>query len=97
MVTFVKSTYSGSSKKYAVSGVRVLAGPSSGGGGEFGFQFVGTNLEFDIPVDYDVASSIQAEVSEVDYVAQSPEFNIKTASTKDLMDELHYRFRNSLG
>ena len=101
MVTFVNSTYSGSSKQYAVSGVRVLEGPMSGGSNDLRLQLAGTNLEFDIPVDYDTALLIQKAISksknneEEDlYTPEPTKFDIGDVELKDLVEELYNRFNN---
>lgn len=101
MVTFVNSTYSGSSKQYAVSGVRVLEGPSSGGDNELRLQLAGTNLEFDIPIDDDTALLIQKAMGkrkkneEEDLYTPTPtEVRISDFDLKDLVDELYNRFQD---
>jgi hypothetical protein len=108
MVTLVKSTFPGSDRQYAVSGVRVSCGPITWGDNEIRLQLAGTALELDINVDYSTAQSIQGAIDEangvkgpvnVDYsVAQSNKgpvdapFDINDVSAKDLIVELYSRF-----
>ena len=97
MVTFVKSTYSGSSKQYAVSGVRVSDGPSQFGNNAIRLQLAGTTLELDINVDYSVAESIQKAIDQANGIkatTNDASFDINDVSAKDLIDELYNRFNN---
>ena len=95
MVTFVKSTYPGSDKQYAVSGVRVLYGPDEDGFNKIRLQLAGTNLELDIKVDYPVARSIQDMIDKANVdekPVSDPPFDITEVDIKDLIDELASRF-----
>ena len=97
MVTFVKSTYSGSSKQYAVSGVRVSDGPSQFGNNAIRLQLAGTDVELDIDVSFETAESIQQAINEATSVGKTTSgchFDINDVSAKDLIDELHNRFNN---
>lgn len=95
MVTFVDSTYAGSSKKYAVSGVRVSCGPDKDDLNEIRLQLAGTEVELDIRVDYSVAESIQQAINEATCLGKTASgyhFNINDVSARDLIDELYNRF-----
>jgi hypothetical protein len=96
MVTFVKSTYPGSDRQYAVSGVRVAAGPSMGGDNEIRLQLAGTELELDIYVDYSTAQSIQGAIDKANSVKGPVDdahcFDITQVAVKDLIEELSNRF-----
>lgn len=95
MVTFVKSTYPGSDKQYVVSGVRLLHGPDKDGFNTIRLQLAGTNLEFDIDVDYSVAQGIQHVINEASGVKEpvnDAPFDITEVNIKDLLDELVSRF-----
>ena len=97
MVTFVKSTYSGSSKQYAVSGVRVSDGPSQFGNNAIRLQLAGTDVELDIDVSFETAESIQQAINEakgIKATTNDASFDINDVSAKDLIDELYNRFNN---
>ena len=96
MVTFVESTYPGSDKQYAVSGVRVYCGPAKDGLNKIRLQLAGTMLELDIPVDYPVAQSIQDTIDKANVdekPVSDPPFDITEVDIKDLIDELASRFK----
>ena len=95
MVTFVKSTYPGSDRQYAVSGVRVSCGPEEGGFNTIRLQLAGTELELDISVDYAVAQDIQEAINKAngsEEPGSTAPFDITEVDIKDLIAELASRF-----